>query len=139
MQEVDLELYEKLTERLVGVNTAGKLGYDNFYITELPYMFGSWVEYRDYLREKIINLDKEGGRKLKVMVDRVVEEFDVLFDKFKDKKSKESAARVVCNSIVMNDFYGEKVKDFKVSFVDRYARNRKKEKVEKIPTFSLKP
>lgn len=55
LQEAEPDTYEKLTERVRGVDTAGKMGKDDYFIKDLPYMFKDWKEYRDFLLEKMIN------------------------------------------------------------------------------------
>lgn len=58
LQEIDAELYNALTKRLKGVDMAGKFK-DDFFVHKLPYMFRDWVDYRDYLVEKIIREDRK--------------------------------------------------------------------------------
>jgi predicted phosphoadenosine phosphosulfate sulfurtransferase len=53
LQEFEPETYARLTQRIGGVDTAGKLGNADFFVRELPYMFRDWEEYRDYLLENI--------------------------------------------------------------------------------------
>ena len=55
MQEVEPQTYVKLTQRISGIDTAGKLNVDDYFVTELPYMFKNWAEYRDYLLEHLID------------------------------------------------------------------------------------
>jgi predicted phosphoadenosine phosphosulfate sulfurtransferase len=54
MQEVEPKTWNRLTERLSGVNTAAHLSWSNFCPSELPYMFSSWYEYRDFLLENLV-------------------------------------------------------------------------------------
>jgi predicted phosphoadenosine phosphosulfate sulfurtransferase len=54
LQEMEGETYNRMTKRLAGIDTAGKMGSDDFFMTELPFMFKDWKEYRDYLLEKLI-------------------------------------------------------------------------------------
>jgi len=54
MHEIEPETWSKLTERVVGVNTAATMGYDDYFVKKLPFMFVSWKDYRDFLLEKII-------------------------------------------------------------------------------------
>jgi predicted phosphoadenosine phosphosulfate sulfurtransferase len=55
VQEIDPSLWSKLTKRLKGINTAGTLKFDSIKCPkELPYMFDSWKEYRDFLLENLI-------------------------------------------------------------------------------------
>lgn len=54
MQEVEPDLWNRLTARLDGINTSAVLNKELFEIKELPYMFKDWEEYRDYLLEHLI-------------------------------------------------------------------------------------
>lgn len=56
LQEIDPEVWERLTKRLPGINTAGQLKFDSITTPkELPAMFKDWTEYRDYLLENLCN------------------------------------------------------------------------------------
>jgi len=46
-------------DRISGIDTAGKMSYDNFYVRKLPFMFSSWIEYRDFLIEKLDGMSEE--------------------------------------------------------------------------------
>lgn len=54
LQEFEPETYQRATERIGGIDTAGKLGKDDYFVNELPFMFDSWLEYRDYLLDNLI-------------------------------------------------------------------------------------
>jgi predicted phosphoadenosine phosphosulfate sulfurtransferase len=54
MQEVEPETYERLTQRIAGIDMAGKLGTADYFVRTLPPMFKSWREYRDYLFDNLI-------------------------------------------------------------------------------------
>ena len=55
LQDLDKDLWNKLTARISGINTAGKLGRDNFFnIDKLPFMFTGWKEYRVHLLDNLI-------------------------------------------------------------------------------------
>lgn len=54
MQEVEPDLWNRITTRLDGINTSAVLNKELFEIKELPYMFKDWEEYRDYLLENLI-------------------------------------------------------------------------------------
>ena len=54
MQEAEPETYVKLTQRIAGIDMACKMGKKDYFPDELPFMFTSWKEYRDYLVEKLI-------------------------------------------------------------------------------------
>ena len=54
LQEIEGDTWNKLTERLSGVNTAGKLKSEMFIPKKLPFMFRDWREYRDHLLANLI-------------------------------------------------------------------------------------
>jgi predicted phosphoadenosine phosphosulfate sulfurtransferase len=54
MQETEPQTWERLTARLGGIDTAAKMGAADYFPKRLPFMFGSWREYRDFLLEKLI-------------------------------------------------------------------------------------
>ena len=58
LQEVEPDTYEKLTQRIKGIDMAGKLGQKDYFVHKLPFMFTSWKEYRDYLLEHLLENDK---------------------------------------------------------------------------------
>lgn len=53
-QELEPKTYEKATQRMAGLDMAGKLGYADYFVKKLPFMFASWKEYRDFLLSKLI-------------------------------------------------------------------------------------
>lgn len=53
MQEIEPETWSRLTQRIAGVDSASKLAAD-FLPRELPFMFATWREYRDYLLDRLI-------------------------------------------------------------------------------------
>lgn len=54
LQEIEPKTYERATRRIGGLDTAGKMGNDDWYVYEVPFMFSGWVEYRDYLLENLV-------------------------------------------------------------------------------------
>jgi predicted phosphoadenosine phosphosulfate sulfurtransferase len=54
LQEVEPQTYEKATQRISGIDTAGKLGKADWFVYELPFMFSTWPEYRDYLLANLV-------------------------------------------------------------------------------------
>ena len=53
LQEIDRATYDRMCKRLDGVSTFSQLQ-EQAVIKELPEMFSSWQEYRDYLLENLI-------------------------------------------------------------------------------------
>ncbi len=54
MQEIEPANWNRLVARIRGVNTAGQVKDELFAVNDLPYMFESWMEYRDYLLDHLI-------------------------------------------------------------------------------------
>ena len=62
LQEIEPATYEAATRRISGLDTAAKLGKDDYFVYELPFMFTSWKEYRDYLLEHLITQEQYRDR-----------------------------------------------------------------------------
>lgn len=56
LQEVERETYNKLCERLPGISTFSQMQEDVF-PKQLPEMFSTWKEYRDYLLNTLVRPD----------------------------------------------------------------------------------
>lgn len=55
MQEIEGDTYQRLTQRIAGIDMAGKMGKHDYFPRSLPFMFKDWREYRDFLLEKLID------------------------------------------------------------------------------------
>lgn len=119
MQEVEPETYQKLTQRISGIDTAGKLGVADYFPKSLPFMFSSWREYRDFLLEKLI-LDPEWRRKLAA---RFADDEATYGDEMGDK-----LCRVHIASILTNDHEMVKLNNFRASHGAFEARKKVKQK-----------
>lgn len=118
LQEVDKELYNKLIGRLPGVDMAGKMGFDSYFVKKLPFMFRSWREYREHLVEKIVK-DKRWKKNIESFVKthyKIYEGSDYW---------KESAEKVMVSSILTNDKAQTKLKNFRI-VSRRYERDKKR-------------
>lgn len=92
LQELEPQTYDRFCKRVHGVNTfAHSFDSNAVRITELPYMFKDWKEYRDYL---LIHLVKE-------------EYWELFRNRWKDQNSEEWH-KVHCQEIVANDIDGTK-------------------------------
>tara|TARA_X000001382_G_scaffold123237_1_gene106843 strand:+ start:525 stop:1658 length:1134 start_codon:yes stop_codon:yes gene_type:complete len=58
LQEIEPDTWEKLVERIPGINSTGTLKAQGHTVTSLPYMFKDWKEYRDYLVEHLVEDEK---------------------------------------------------------------------------------
>lgn len=122
MQEIEPNTWNRLVSRVRGINTAGQIKDEMFTVSELPFMFESWTEYRDYLLE---NLVKEGEPR---------EAFQKKFAKY-DKiyihdLILEAYARVCIGAILKNDYHMTVIENFHYSpDILLYRRWRKGMKV----------
>ena len=116
IQEAEPETYAKLTQRIGGIDAAGKAGKADFFVKELPFMFASWKEYRDFLLEKLITDEKwkEGFKKKFKKMEELYE------DEIGDKLHK-----VCITSILTNDWEHIKLSNFERS-PSIYVIRRKK-------------
>ena len=125
LQEVEPQTWQKLTKRLGGIHTAGILGRENFfYYDQLPFMFKSWIEYRDYLLEKLIiddELREKYRRQFKVM-ERSWRE-----GRFKDHVTLDKVAQRCIQSILANDHFFVKLGNVRVAW-SKSRRMREREK-----------
>ena len=89
LQEVERETYNKLCARLPGISTFSQMQKTAITIKELPDMFTSWKEYRDYLLENLVRPDLQ-------------QEFKKLW------KNQEGDEWYIhhCNEIMINDWTG---------------------------------
>lgn len=101
LQEVEPQTYERIVSRLQGIDMAGKLGKEDYFINDLPFMFNTWREYRDYLLEHLIK-DNSWRRR-----------FNVWFNRFDKKFGRDnipiSVWKGMVNSILCNDWEGVKL------------------------------
>lgn len=104
MQEVEPQTYVKLTQRISGIDMAGKLGKSDFFVHELPIMFASWQEYRDYLLDKLITVDewRSGLRKKFAQHDAIYIGTDC----------EKAMFKVHINSILTNDWEHVKLQNW---------------------------
>jgi predicted phosphoadenosine phosphosulfate sulfurtransferase len=106
LQEIDPAVWERLTQRLKGINTAGQLRFDSISTpTRLPYMFKSWTEYRDYLLENLCNDEtiKQDFRKKFAAGDKV----------YRHRLIRDNFAQNCITAILVNDT-GAKIENFRV-------------------------
>jgi len=103
-QEVEPEIWDRLVKRIRGINTAGQLK-ENMSVVpdELPFMFSSWREYRDYLLENLIK-DDEIKSKLR-------ESFNCHEGRY-IPKVQEQLNKTEISIILLNDYHGTKLSNF---------------------------
>lgn len=103
MQEIEGDTYQKLTQRIAGIDMASKMGKDDYFPKSLPFMFKDWGEYRDFLLEKLIDNEdwKVRFRKMFVQHDEIYK------DHIPEKMYKEHI-----NAILTNDWEFIKINNF---------------------------
>jgi len=119
LQEADKDLYNRMTKRMGGIDTAGKMGMAHFFPKKLPSMFKDWTEYRDYLAEKLIT-----DEALKEKIAFVSKKWDEIFDFTQDFMSKDRASKVIITSIITGDVHGNKMANFQDTFVSMYIKDK---------------
>jgi predicted phosphoadenosine phosphosulfate sulfurtransferase len=95
LQEIEPETYERATQRMSGIDTAGKAGKNDYFVKELPFMFKSWTEYRDYLLENITTNEK--------FRERFRNRFKKMDEMYLGEVSEEHMCRVQISAILTND------------------------------------
>jgi len=109
LQELEPDTWEKLTQRIQGVSTAGTLKDDGFKIKVLPYMFKSWKEYRDYLLDNLIT-DEKHKKKYK----RKFAAMDKKYLNYFTKDMVITMHKAHINTILHNDYHFTKLGNFQV-------------------------
>ena len=115
LQEFEPKTYDRLVNRIGGINTYNQTHKKDLYaIKKLPSVFSSWIEYRDYLIEKII----------------VPKNRHIFYNAFKGHNTEE-LARADCKCVLLNDICLTKHGNTK-------AAERLKQKKEKLNNGSKK-
>jgi predicted phosphoadenosine phosphosulfate sulfurtransferase len=121
LQEFDAKLYNKMTEIYNGVDSSSKAGNDDFFITELPFMFDSWKEYGDHLLENLVT-DNELKKSL-------LSQWKMAEKKcLGNKKMLDLSARTWVKAIVVGDINGTKMdnlRNTKLRFYEREELQRR--------------
>ena len=106
LQEIEPETYHRLVARIQGIDTAGKMGIDDYFQQDLPPMFGDWKEYRDYLLEKLVD-NPEWKKKFKANFDRQ----DSCYGG-RGSATDEEMWRVHVGALLRNDWEGVKIVNY---------------------------
>jgi len=105
LQEIEPETYNKVTARIQGIDTAGKLGKADYFVHDLPFMFKSWKEYRDFLLEKLIT-DPDWKK-------RFVSRFKKMDEDYAELRDITALHKEQVQSILANDWEGIKLDNWK--------------------------
>lgn len=116
LQEIEPETWERATRRLEGISTAGQLGKDDFYVTELPFMFRSWEEYHGYLVDNIVPDPAHQATFRKHYADLV---------RRLPGTDRETIAKHAVQAVIANDLYFTKGNNF---YVTQRSKNKHAER-----------
>lgn len=112
MQEVEPDLWNRLTDRLQGINTSAVLNKELFEIKELPYMFKDWEEYRDYLIDNLID-EEERRNEFRKLFTKTFHGFRSTYERCKVcDRWKEDYMKVCVKALLKNDFEGTLIVNF---------------------------
>jgi predicted phosphoadenosine phosphosulfate sulfurtransferase len=119
--EFERDTWNRLVERLEGVNSIKHLQNEAFMCpSSLPYMFGSWKEYRDYLLDKMVSEPHKSKMRRRFL------RMDASYE---GMKSKSILYRAQITAILVNDYYMTKIDNFErrpdVSVWRKYKKNGK--------------
>lgn len=103
VQRIEPETWNKMVKRLDGINSTSQLGKDNLSVTDLPYMFKDWKEYRKYLLYNLTTPDK------KVIFERHFKRMDKYYDTI---GVVSGYYRTCVNAIIINDYHSVKLQNF---------------------------
>lgn len=107
LQEFEPDNWSLISKRLAGVKTAGQFKKESFTSPEeLPFMFSTWPEYRDYLAE---NLLEEPSKS------KLIKKFKSMDLKYKDINNKKTLYKTQISSILTNDYNFTKLSNWEKS------------------------
>jgi predicted phosphoadenosine phosphosulfate sulfurtransferase len=120
MQEIEPDTWNRLVQRLAGVNTISHLREDTTAAPkELPYMFETWTEYRDHLLDNLV-LNPEHRERMRTKYARIAHMYrPEVLDGF---------VQMTITSILTNDFEFTKMDNWIATHInDRKYRNHNTE------------
>lgn len=116
LQEIEPQTWSKATKRVAGISTVGHIGREDFFVYELPFMFDSWMEYRDYLLEHLPATEEDR--------EAFARQFERL-DTYSSHQPDDRRARIAVQSLVTNDITGTKINNYIASRGSRQVRKRR--------------
>lgn len=118
MQEFEPRVWNKLTKRIGGVKMAAQLREDAFMtVRNLPPMFESWKEYRDYLVDNLLATEEA-----RVKFQRKFAQMDEMYDQYPDK---DDMFKSQIAAVLANDHYMTKIGNWERSPLRHLYRRRK--------------
>lgn len=113
IQEVEGDLWGRLTKRVKGTNTAGKMNRDWDKPEQLPFMFESWSDYRNHLLVNLITNDNHRKE-----MEKGINQDDLYFadPSVYPDKVREKLIKMHISMILRNDYHGTKRDMFRVTY-----------------------
>lgn len=108
LQEIEPETWDAATIRLTGINTVGQMKMQFFKPTDLPFMFTSWREYRDYLLENLVTDPVNRAKMRRQFASN---------DKNYAGKALNDLIRTEIACILVGDYHGTKLSTFHASHI----------------------
>ena len=102
LQEIEPDTWDKITERVQGVNAVSKVREAYRVPDQLPWMFQSWREYRDYLLDNLIDAP-EVRERFRDQFDR----WDKVF-RIEEPKVELDLMKHCIAALLVNDYEGTK-------------------------------
>lgn len=123
LQEVEAETWDKLVNRIAGINTAGQLGSKLIEVPKtFPPMFSGWSEYVDYLIDNMIP-----DEALRPLYRKKFARFEQWFAEgyfvFKDDPTPMYKAFI--STLLTNDYHFTKIANFRVANKDVDAQKER--------------
>lgn len=106
LQEIEGDTWNKITARISGINTAGKLQESFFVPKELPFMFQDWFEYRNHLLENLISDAKQ-----KEWYRCTFASYDSRYE----GKALDDLVKTEISMLLVNDYHDTKLSTFRAS------------------------
>ena len=105
LQEVEPETWEAATRRLPGIATAGQIGKEDYFPTEVPFMFSGWEDYFEYLVQHLPATPEDEETYRNQFTDLVRRLW---------YEDRERIAQACVMSLIANDLYFSKLNQFYV-------------------------
>lgn len=106
LQEVEPDTWDKIVERVSGVNSVSKAWDAYAAPDELPFMFSSWKEYRDYLVDHLVP-EIELRARFRDQFRR--------WDELYEPAAQQDLVKMEIAAVLVNDYHGVKYTTFQAS------------------------
>ena len=106
MREIDKDMAGKLIKRFDGINTYIQ-STKSYSVENLPFMFENWKDYREYLIDHLIIVEKD-----RKTIRQHIKEVEKLMDKYDmNYKEREPFEKTIIKGVLISDLDGTKFKN----------------------------